>query len=177
MPHKRDDGLRLIQQRRLLFLLPRFLDLEQAIIWRVHGLFKTEYLFYNSHCFHLGNTFSNGEDTMTTSLIAPCGLDCAKCDAYIVTQADDLAGKETLVARWRVEYNAPNITVQNVTCDSCLATTGRLGIYCRKCEIRDCAVEKGHTICAECDQYACEKLQGFFQMAPHARENLAAQRT
>jgi hypothetical protein len=107
-----------------------------------------------------------------TTLIAPCGLDCAKCDAYIVTQADDLAGKEAVAAKWRTEYNAPNITVTDVTCDSCLATTGRLCSHCAVCEIRACAVEKGLTTCAECNTYACEKLQGFFQMVPHARQNL-----
>ena len=111
-----------------------------------------------------------------TTLIAPCGLDCAKCEAYLVTQADDLAGKEALVTKWRVEYSAPNMTVKDVTCDGCLATTGRLGSHCGECEIRACAVENNLTTCAQCNEDACGKLQGFFQMAPVAQVNLDALR-
>jgi hypothetical protein len=109
---------------------------------------------------------------MSTTLIAPCGLDCAQCEAYIYTQANDLEKLEALVARWRVEYNAPDMTIASATCDGCLSASGRHGGYCSACQVRACAVEKSLTTCAECDQYACEKLEGFFQMAPHAKENL-----
>jgi hypothetical protein len=109
---------------------------------------------------------------MTTTLIAPCGLDCAQCDAYKLTLANDQEGLEALAAQWRVEYSAPNMTVADVTCDGCLAGA-RHGGYCSACPIRACAVEKSFTTCAECDQYAsCEKLEGFFKMAPQAKENL-----
>jgi len=113
---------------------------------------------------------------MTTPLIAPCGLDCAQCDAFKLTQANDQAGLEALAVRWQVEYSAPNLTVAGVTCDGCLATTGRLGAHCAECNIRACAVEHSFTTCAECDQFACEKLQGFFQMAPMAKGNLESLR-
>jgi len=100
-----------------------------------------------------------------TTLIAPCGLDCAQCEAYLVSQADDLAGKKALATKWSVEYNAPGMSVESVTCDGCLATSGRLGGYCPMCEIRKCSVEHGFTTCAECADYACEKLVGFFTNA------------
>jgi hypothetical protein len=109
-----------------------------------------------------------------TTLIAPCGLDCAKCEAYIHTQANDLAALEALADKWRVEYNAPNMSVKDVTCDGCLATSGRLGSNCYMCEIRQCAVEHAFTTCAQCNEYACEKLTKFFQMVPPARESLEA---
>ena len=32
-------------------------------------------------------------------MIAPCGLDCAQCDAYKLTQANDQAGREALAVR------------------------------------------------------------------------------
>ena len=108
---------------------------------------------------------------MTATLIAPCGLDCAQCDAYKLTQANDLEGQETLLGKWRVEYHAPDMTLTAVTCDGCLAGT-RHGGYCSACPIRTCAVEKGYNTCAECDQYACKNLQGFFQLAPQAQSNL-----
>ena len=111
------------------------------------------------------------EETMTATLIAPCGLDCAQCDAYKLTQANDQKGQEALLVKWRVEYSAPDMNLAAVTCDGCL-TGARHGGYCSACPIRACAVEKGYNTCAECDQYACEKLQHFFQLAPQAQGNL-----
>ena len=107
-----------------------------------------------------------------STLIAPCGLDCASCEAYRLTQANDTAGLEALAAKWRVEFNSPEITVQSVTCDGCLAASGRLGGYCGMCGVRKCAVERSLTTCAECGDYACEKLQAFWKNAPQARDNL-----
>jgi hypothetical protein len=105
-------------------------------------------------------------------LIAPCGLDCAKCQAYNLTQANDLPGLEALVVKWRAEYHAPGMTVKDVTCDGCLAASGRTGGYCSMCEIRKCAVERGLETCASCAEYGCAKLAAFWGNAPQARENL-----
>jgi hypothetical protein len=113
---------------------------------------------------------------MTTPLIAPCGLDCAQCDAYKFTQTNNLEGQEALLAKWRVEYSAPEMTLEAVTCDGCLAGA-RHGGYCAECPIRACAVERSFSTCAECDQYgSCEKLAHFFTLAPQAKGNLEALR-
>ena len=80
---------------------------------------------------------------MTTTLIAPCGLDCAQCDAYKLTQTNDLEGQQALLAKWRVEYSSPDMTLEAVTCDGCLAGA-RHGGYCAACPIRACAVELAH---------------------------------
>jgi hypothetical protein len=111
-----------------------------------------------------------------TTLIAPCGLDCAQCEAYKLTQVNDIPGLEALAAKWKVEYKAPDMTIKDVTCDGCLAASGRLGGYCSMCEIRKCTVERSFTTCAECDDYGCEKLQGFWKGAPQAQANLEALR-
>ncbi len=111
------------------------------------------------------------EEFMTATLIAACGLDCAQCEAYKLTKAEDREGQEALLAKWRVEYNTPDMPLAAVVCDGCLAGE-RHGGYCSACPIRACAEEKGYSTCAECDQYACEKLQGFFQLAPQAKSNL-----
>ena len=106
-------------------------------------------------------------------MIAFCGLDCARCEAYLATQANDEAAKGRIAAKWRQEYNAPEITVADVTCDGCTASNGRLGGYCPHCEIRACGVTRGLANCAHCADYsACEKLDGFFKMAPDARVTL-----
>ena len=44
------------------------------------------------------------------------------------TQANDPAWQERLVAKWRVEYNAPEMNLKDVICDGCRGP--RLGGYC-----------------------------------------------
>jgi hypothetical protein len=105
-------------------------------------------------------------------IVAYCGLVCSECPAYIATQADDLAAKERVAAQWRAEFNAPDVDVAAVTCDGCVATTGRLGSYCYICEIRACGVGRGVANCAYCPDFGCEKLVGFWGNAPQARATL-----
>ncbi len=104
-------------------------------------------------------------------IIAYCGLVCSECEAYLLTQANDTAGLEQLLVKWREEYHAPEMQLDDVICDGCLGT-GRLGGYCGMCEIRACGIEQQVTNCAHCTDYACEKLRAFFEMAPPARESL-----
>ena len=109
-------------------------------------------------------------------IIAYCGLVCTDCEAYIATQANDLAALEQMVARAREQFNNPDLTVESATCDGCLGSGGRKCGYCFECQIRACGMERNVVNCAYCDDYArhggCEKLEGFFGMAPHARTSL-----
>ena len=105
-------------------------------------------------------------------IVAYCGIVCNECPAYIATQADDLAMKEQIAAQWRVEFNAPDIDVNSVTCDGCITATGRLGGYCSLCEIRACGVAHSVANCAHCSDYGCQKLEGFLVNAPAARATL-----
>ena len=108
------------------------------------------------------------------AMIAYCGLDCAGCEAYLTTQANDEAAKQKLLEKWRVEFDAPDMTMAAVTCDGCTGTE-RLGGYCQACAVRACAVEKGVETCAHCADYeTCETLQGFIVNIPAAKANLAA---
>ena len=108
------------------------------------------------------------------TMIAYCGLDCAGCEAYLATQANDEAAKQKLLEKWRVEFDAPEMTMASVTCDGCTSTE-RLGGYCQACPVRACAVEKGVENCAHCADYeTCETLQGFIVNIPAAKANLEA---
>ena len=109
-----------------------------------------------------------------STMIVYCGLDCASCEAYKVTLANDQEAMQQLVAKWRQEYNSPDMPLEAVICDGCRGP--RLGGYCSECPIRACATERGFQTCAECPEYGCEKLENFFKMAPHARANLEALR-
>lgn len=115
---------------------------------------------------------SRGEDTMF-DLIAPCGLDCAKCESYILTQANDADGLAVLAEKWGKEYNAPGLTAVNIQCDGCMAD-GRKNGHCAECQIRLCAVERSLPNCAVCTDYSCEKLEGLLVQVPQARANLEA---
>jgi hypothetical protein len=110
------------------------------------------------------------------TLIAACGLDCAKCDSYIATQANDQTALVALAEKWTKEYNATGLTAANVQCDGCLAEGRKIG-HCSECQIRLCAVERGVANCAVCQDYACGKLEGFLKVVPQAKANLEAIRT
>jgi len=107
-------------------------------------------------------------------ITAYCGLTCTECEAYLATQANDHAALERVATKWREEFNAPNMAVEYVICDGCLASDGRLGGHCLECDIRACGVERGVANCAHCADYACAKLEGFFGFVPTARATLDA---
>ena len=109
-------------------------------------------------------------------MIAACGIDCAKCEGYLMTQANDTAGLERIAAKWREEYQSPEITADNVICDGCLTEGGRPGGYCRQCGIRKCCRERRLVNCGHCPDFACETLETFFKRAPHLRAALEAVR-
>lgn len=107
-------------------------------------------------------------------LIAFCGLDCAECEAYVATQANDEVAKLTLLEKWRVAYDSPDMPLAAVTCDGC-TSEGRLGGYCSFCAVRACADGRGVVNCAHCSEYeTCETLNGFIANIPEAQANLAA---
>lgn len=108
-------------------------------------------------------------------MVAFCGLICTECEGYLATQANDEEWKERLAAKARDEYGAADATAEGVTCDGCLAFSGRLSGYCTKCEIRACSVEHQVENCGACAEYSgCEKIAGFIQMVPAVRPTLDA---
>jgi hypothetical protein len=107
-------------------------------------------------------------------MIAYCGLICTDCEAYIATQANDLAALEQMAARAREEFNMPDASAETAMCDGCLAESSRLCGYCYQCQVRACARERGMITCAHCNDYGCAHLRAFWQMAPQARTTLDA---
>jgi len=110
-----------------------------------------------------------------TTLIAACGLDCAQCEAYTATQANDLLALERVAEKWSQEFNAPGLTADNIQCDGCMVQGRKIG-HCDECKMRLCAIERGLANCAACPDYACETLTGFFASVPQAKANLDALR-
>lgn len=95
---------------------------------------------------------------MSKQLQAPCGLNCAMCDMYLATKADDDVLRQKISDKWSRLFGYP-FKKEDINCDGCLSGL-RLGIYCRDlCEIKPCAQAKGISDCARCPEYVCDKLQ------------------
>lgn len=104
-------------------------------------------------------------------MIAYCGLACTECDAYIATQKNDDKMRAEVAAKWTQEYHH-DLKPEDINCVGCIPTDGKHVGQCYVCEVRKCGQEKGVINCAYCEDYACEKLNGYFKMAPMMKANL-----
>ncbi len=106
------------------------------------------------------------------NMIAYCGLDCEKCDAYLATVNNDDALREKTAKLWSELNNAP-ITAEMINCTGC-RTPGVKTPFCESmCEIRQCARQKQFDTCANCAQTdSCPTLGAIFALNPDARNNL-----
>lgn len=104
-------------------------------------------------------------------MIAFCGITCTECPAFLATQKDDDNKRRKVAEEWSKEFKA-QFEPEDINCDGCLSENERLFSYCKTCEIRKCGQERGVKNCAYCNDYACEKLSKFFDMAPDAKTTL-----
>lgn len=109
---------------------------------------------------------------MTKELIACCGLDCEKCDAFIATKNNDHELRRKTAALWSEMNNAP-ITPEMINCEGC-RTNGVKTPFCESiCEIRKCALGKGVETCGKCSEKTdCQTLDSILSNSPEAAENL-----
>ncbi|MDO4581801.1 MAG: DUF3795 domain-containing protein [Bacillota bacterium] len=107
-----------------------------------------------------------------SKMIAYCGLDCAKCDAYIATVNDDQALREKTAKLWAEANHAP-ITPEMINCMGC-CVEGVKTPYCDSmCEIRQCAMKKSVVSCARCaNMDGCKSLRYVLENSEDARANI-----
>lgn len=105
-------------------------------------------------------------------MIAYCGLDCEKCDAYLATVNNDQKLREKTAALWS-ELNHIVISPEQINCEGCRAD-GAKTVYCdRLCEIRQCALKKGVRTCGGCKEMeGCQKVGAIINNNPVALNNL-----
>jgi hypothetical protein len=103
--------------------------------------------------------------------IAYCGLVCSECGAFIATQKNDDKARQEMAAEWTKKYNHP-FNAEDINCVGCSTATGKHIGHWGMCEVHKCGAEKGVINCAYCNDYACEKLEGYFKFAPVMKANL-----
>lgn len=106
--------------------------------------------------------FNHKKSMTKTSIIACCGLDCAKCDARIATINNDDILRQKTAKLWCEMNHTDLITPESINCMGCRADGVKFAYCSHMCEIRKCAVTKGYETCAECnDKPSCSKLDPF----------------
>ena len=110
-------------------------------------------------------------------MIAYCGLDCEKCDAYLATINDDQALREKTAKLWSELNHAP-ILPEHINCQGC-RVDGVKTVYCESlCGIRQCALQKGVTTCGDCPELEnCQTVGALLSNNPAALENLTGETT
>jgi hypothetical protein len=91
---------------------------------------------------------------MSNRIVAPCGIVCTDCLAYLATQSNDMEKLQEVAEQWSSEdqlYEA-----KDLVCDGCFSD--RLHAFCTDCEARDCAIQKGYSVCSICSMYPCDRL-------------------
>ena len=106
------------------------------------------------------------------TMIAYCGLNCEKCDAYIATKNYDQALRVKTAKLWS-EMNNTNILPEQINCEGC-RMNGKKFVYCESmCGIRQCAISKGYETCGDCPKMdTCETLGQVTKNCPEALSNL-----
>ena len=105
-------------------------------------------------------------------MIAYCGLDCEKCDAYLATINDDQALREKTAKAW-AELNHAPILPEHINCQGCRGA-GIKTVFCDSpCQIRQCALKKGVQTCGDCSELeTCPTVGMIHGNNPEARDNL-----
>ena len=107
--------------------------------------------------------------------IGACGMLCRTCAAYKATQTTDPEELKALAAI-ESQWLGAEVKPEENHCDGCMTMGGRKGPCVPRCTVRPCAVSHGYQTCAECDQFACEKLAAYLKDNPEARAVLAGLR-
>jgi len=105
-------------------------------------------------------------------LIACCGLDCKTCDAFIATSSNDDELRKATADKWRVAYNATDLTYTMINCTGCREEGVKFS-HCSMCEIRNCVKAKGFETCGDCQELGtCTIVGNIHKYLPQALANL-----
>ena len=78
-----------------------------------------------------------------------CGLYCGACE---VLQANKTGKLNTTAKRWKMNP-------ADITCHGCKSNA--LSIYCKDCDIKNCAEKMKIKLCFECVKFPCKRIIAF----------------
>ncbi len=104
-------------------------------------------------------------------MIAYCGIKCSDCQILLATKEDSEASRTEVANTWSQKYGW-DLKPADINCEGCLSEGGMLFNYCEACGVRECAKEKKVETCAHCTDFACDKLNVIWELAPEAKANL-----
>ena len=88
-------------------------------------------------------------------ILTRCGYRCDLCLAYRPNVEKNPANQQKLSDGW-FKYFGFRIPPESIICDGCLAENPKL--IDKACPVRPCVIERGLENCAQCEDYACDKL-------------------
>ena len=103
-----------------------------------------------------------------SEMIAYCGLVCSSCPTFIATQNDDDLAREQTAKMIKEKFGL-SFKPEEINCDGCLASGGRLIGFCHTCEVRKCGMERSVENCSVCEDQPCDKLNQFHEFSPDAK--------
>ncbi len=89
-------------------------------------------------------------------ILSRCGFRCDLCLAYRPNVEAQPENRRALSDGWE-KYFGFRIPPEEIVCDGCWSEHGRL--LDQACPVRPCVADKALPSCAECDEYACERLR------------------
>ena len=111
------------------------------------------------------------EDLDFRELTAPCGLDCFNCPGYLANYNEKIRKQLALQAQ---EQGMPyEEAYDKVTCRGCRKEKGICpigGLRTEPCKVFKCVSSKGIESCADCDDFPCDNLHPYADLAsklPH----------
>ncbi|MCF7912902.1 MAG: DUF3795 domain-containing protein [Candidatus Cloacimonetes bacterium] len=103
-------------------------------------------------------------------IIAPCGLICSECPAYLAQLNDDDVLRKKTAVEWSEMYGG-EIPPEAINCTGCLEDGIKIS-HCEECHVRACVMMKRVSHCTECVLYPCNKIEEFHGKVPEAKRSL-----
>jgi hypothetical protein len=105
-------------------------------------------------------------------MTAPCGLDCFNCH-FFLARADKEAMKT--VEKLSAKHSIP---IDVMLCKGCRCHNGQIPLQKHvfgeghRCAAYECSKEKGLDFCGDCDQFPCDNLHPYADMASQLPHNI-----
>ena len=104
-------------------------------------------------------------------MTAPCGLDCFNCHFFLANENEEAMNKVKKISE---EYNIP---IEVMFCKGCRDHNGRIPLQkfifgeAHRCAAYECSQKKGVEFCCQCDEFPCDNLHPYADMAEELPHN------